>query len=479
MAVTDSVVLQEQVQAPPARPPEPPPRAPRRRRLPWIAGALVLVVIAAAVATAVSRRVRRLAPVIPGAATLYAPVARGKLVRTLRVGGVLAARQFAGISAPSLRGGGPGGSQLTLVRAAAAGALVKQGELLAEFERQTQQNTFEDRQAEVISLTDQIAKRRAELEVERAQRQTELVKGRADLDAARLENRRNEVISRIDAEKNQQALAEAEASLNMFKQTAQMREDVAAAELKLLEIRRDRERLQMENARLNFERLFIRAPISGLVVRPPIWKGNSMGVVQEGDQVRPGVAFLQVVDSSKMLVRAQVNQLDAALLRPGLRGVVRLDAYPDLRFSAQLETLGTLGQAPGWWTRYVKTFSALFSVEGQDPRLLPDISASVDVELEEATDAVLAPRGAVVRQAGSDGTGFVWVKQGDQVQRREIKLGLKNDTHWAVTEGLKEGEMVALFPPAEAPESHVTTAVRRERPGAPPDTNPNAKTNAR
>jgi len=451
--------------------------------MPWVAGALVLVVIAAVLITVVSRRVRQPVPAVPGAPTLYVPVTRGKLVRTLRVGGVLAALQFAGISAPSLRGGGPGGpggSQLTLVRVAEAGALVKQGELLAEFERQAQQNTFEDRQAEFISLTDQIAKRSAELEVERAQRQTELLKARADLDAARLENRRNEVISLIDAEKNQQALAEAGATLKMLQQTAQMREAVAAAELKLLEIRRDRERLQMGNARMNFERLQIRAPISGMVVRPPIWKGNSMGVIQEGDQVRPGVAFCQVVDSSKMLVRAQVNQLDAALLRPGLRGVVRLDAYPDVSFPAQLETLGTLGQAPGWWTKYVKTFSAIFSVEGRDPRLLPDISASVDIELDEAPDAVLAPRGAVVRQAGSNGAGFVWVKQGDQVQQRAVKLGLKNDTHWAVTEGLKEGELVAVVPPARAGESHVVSAaVRPERTGSPPDTTPNAKTNTR
>lgn len=96
-----------------------------------------------------------------------------------------------------------------------------------------------------------------------------------------------------------------------------------------------------------------------------------------------------------------------------------------------------------------------------------------DIELEQLPNAVLAPRSAVVRQAGTDAAGFVWVKQGEQVQQRAVKLGLKNDSHWAITEGLKEGELVALFPPAPAGESQVlTAALRPERAPAQPNTTP-------
>ncbi len=462
MASSTTLKLDEQVHQTIA-PKSVPPRAPRRRWPRFLLALVLVLAIVGAVVFGLSRRTTlRSEPGGPAAPAAYAPATRGKLMRTLRIGGVVAAVHFAGVAAPSLRGGssggggfggGGGGPQMSVVSVATAGSRVKPGDLLAEFERQAQQNNFLDRQAEFISLTDQIAKRRAELDIERGQRQTEILKARTDMDGARLENKRNEVISKIDAEKNQQALAEAEATLKMLEQTQKLRLAAAEAELKVLEIRRERERLQMEHARMNFDRLVVKASIPGMVVLTPIWKGNQMGIVQEGDQVRPGVVFLQVVDSTTMIVRARVNQVDAGLLRQGMPGEVRLDAYPDMKFSGKVESMSTLAQAPGWWTRYVKTFPIVFSIQGSDPRLIPDISASFDAEIEQAPDAVLAPRGAVVLQAGSNQAGFVWVKEGDEVKARSVTLGPKNDTHWVIKSGLKENEIVALYPPKSAAEN--------------------------
>ncbi len=432
-----------------ARPPELP-RPPRRPWAVWIASGAALLLVLAGVLE-VARRARPARPAAPGAPAAFVAAKRGKLVRSVRAGGVLAAVRFAGVSAPSMRG--PGMGQLTVVRVAPAGSRVKKGDVLAEFERQAQLNNFLDRQAEFVSLTDQIAKRRAELDVEREKQKTDLAKARTDLEAARLENRRNEVVSRIDAEKNQQALAEAEATLKMLQTTLERRQAVADAELKILEIRRERERLQMENARLNYERLVVHSPIDGMVVLTPIWKSGQMGAVQEGDQVRPGVTFLQVVNSAEMVVRARINQLDAALLRPGQGGVVRLDAYPDLSLAGRVETISTIATAPGWWTKFVKTIPVVFSVQGSDPRLIPDISASVDVELESAPDAVLVPRGAVLQQAGRSEAGFVWVQRNGSIEARAVRLGPKNDLEWAVLSGLQEGEMVAASPPVGAAEA--------------------------
>jgi multidrug efflux pump subunit AcrA (membrane-fusion protein) len=272
------------------------------------------------------------------------------------------------------------------------------------------------------------------------------------VESARLENQRNEVISKIDAEKNQQALAEAEANLKMLRETQKLRDEANETSIKLLEIGIERQRVYMERARLNFERMVIHSPIDGMVVAVPFFRSGSMGTVQEGDQVRPGMPFLQVVDSSEMIVRARVNQVDAALLRPNGPVQIRLDAYPDVLLPGRVQNVGTMAQAGGsrGSTGAVKTFPALFAVDGGDPRLIPDISASVDVIIEQAPEALLVPRGAVVLQAGSRQAGFVWVKQGDTVQARSVKLGPRNDTHWAVTGGLQEGELVAALPPAAA-----------------------------
>lgn len=463
MAATTSVTVEERAPATAVRAPQPRPAPKKRGGRIWLMVVGVLATVAVIATFFWMVRTRRQAGTATAEAPAFAPVTRSRVARTVRVGGTVAAVNFAGVSAPAMRG--QGGNQLTVVAIAKAGDRAKPGDLLAEFDRQQQLNTFEEKRAEFVSLSDQILKRRAELDVQREQIRTELIKARTDLDSARLENKRNEIISKIDAEKNQQTLAEAQATLKMLEQTEKLKLDAAEAELKTLEIRRDRERLQMENAKLNYERLEVRASIPGMIVLTPIWKGNQMGTVQEGDQVRSGIVFLQVVNSNEMQVRARVNQLDAALLRPGMRGVMRLDAYPDIALTAKVESISTLASAPGWWSRFIKTFPITFTVEGTDQRLIPDISSSVDVEIEAEDNAVSVPRSAVVRQAGARNAGFVWVKDGAGLKARAVTLGVRSDTHWAIKSGVKEGEMVALSPPASAAGANPpTNAVARAVP---------------
>jgi multidrug resistance efflux pump len=110
-----------------------------------------------------------------------------------------------------------------------------------------------------------------------------------------------------------------------------------------------------------------------------------MGEVKEGDQVRPGVPFMQVVDPSIMEVQAPVNQLDVPLLTVGQRAQVHLDAYPDLVLHGKLESIDPMGKT-GDYSAKLRTFTATFSIEGSDFRLMPDLSAAVDVHVAAALD---------------------------------------------------------------------------------------------
>ena len=62
---------------------------------------------------------------------------------------------------------------------------------------------------------------------------------------AKLEVQRSEVVSRIDAEKNKLNLEAAEASLKQLRQTYDLKRKADAADLHLLEIKRDRARSAM------------------------------------------------------------------------------------------------------------------------------------------------------------------------------------------------------------------------------------------
>ena len=365
-----------------------------------------------------------------GAAT--ATIATRDFVRTVRVQGTVEAVQFRAIAAPRLTG--PGSGSMSITKLVPAGAHVKRGQLLVEFDRQNQIKAQLDRQAEYRDLEEQIKKKKADQIAARAKDDTELRQAENSVETSRLEMRRNEVISKIDAEKNQENLEEAEARFKQLKETYELKRTAALAEVRILEIQRDRARNAMNHARLNAEKLAIRAPLDGVVVMNAVGRPGGMGEVQEGDEVRPGATFMQVVDPTAMQVRSRVNQADVPSLRIGQIVQVQLDAYPDMHLPGKIEALAAIGVTSNMNTK-VRTFAATISIQGSDPRLLPDLSAGVDVELERLAGALVAPRDALITENGQT---FLQVKRGMSFEKV------------SVTVTAMDAQMVAVVPDSRA-----------------------------
>ncbi len=418
---------------PPATPP--PPRASRRLKSWFLATTFLLLLLAGFVA--LSRR--RESATTSDAAFRTAVVERRNFIRSLRITGETEAIQFYVVIAPRLAGGG---GQLVLTRLAKAGSWAKKGDLLAEFDTQGQLQTYREKKSQYQDLLDQIQKKQAESTKARAQDETALKQAESDYARAKLEMTKNEVVSRIDAEKNKLTLEEAGARFQQLRQTFDLKQRAREAEIRDLEIQRDRARNEMAYAETNVERLTIRSPFDGLVVLMATWKGSSMGELQEGDQVWPGFSFMQVVDPSAMRVTARVNQVDIPYLHSGRAVKVHLDAYPDLTLDGKLYRIAAIGTTSSL-SQEVHTFNAIFSIQGSDPRLLPDLSAAVDVELEKVPDALVIPRDAIWREQEQ---ALVWAKDGSNFKKLGVEIGSVNDTEAIVTSGLEAGAVVLRNP---------------------------------
>jgi HlyD family secretion protein len=293
----------------------------------------------------------------------------------LRLKGTTQAVRTRSIQAPLLAGEKEG--TLTITDLRAAGSSVKQGDILVEFDRQAQLRDSLDKQAKNSKLADDVLQEEAKEEAARAKDETEIKVAEGDLAKAELEMQKVELLSRIDAEKARETLDEAKATLDQLKETFSLKRKTAQAAIRILEIQRDRARETMLHAQANAALMQVHSPISGVVVLNTIWKQGNIGEVQEGDQVRPGVPFMQVVDPSEMEVQVPVNQQDVLALHDGEKARVHLDAYPDLVCPAQLKVIDPMGR-PGDFSQKVRTFSATWSIMCTDPRLLPGLSAAVD-----------------------------------------------------------------------------------------------------
>jgi multidrug efflux pump subunit AcrA (membrane-fusion protein) len=298
--------------------------------------------------------------------------------QVLRLKGTTEAVHSRAILAPVLEG--QQFPTLTIIRLAPAGTRVKQGDLLVEFDRQAQMRDFVDKQADYRKLVDQVAEERAKETAARAKDETELKQAEDNLRKAGLEVQKAELVSKIDAEKNQESLEEAQATFDQLRQTFDLKRKAAQAAIRILEIQRDRTQQTMMHAQSNAELMQIHSPIAGVVVLNTIWKQGTLGEVQEGDQVEPGQPFMQVVNPAVMQVRVMANQQDFPSLQTGQTAKVRLDAYPELVFPAKVEQLAPIGEH-GSFSDRVRVFAVIVSIQGNDPKLMPDLSAAVDVDI--------------------------------------------------------------------------------------------------
>jgi HlyD family secretion protein len=144
-------------------------------------------------------------------------VPRGTFVRTLRLNGLIEAVESVTVQAPRLAGSG--GQQMIITKLAPKGAQVRKGDLVIEFDRQQQLRTALDKRAEWQDLDEQIKKKRADQTAQDAKDATELKKAESDLSLAKLEMLKNDLVPRIEAEKNALSLEAAEAKVKQLRQT--------------------------------------------------------------------------------------------------------------------------------------------------------------------------------------------------------------------------------------------------------------------
>jgi HlyD family secretion protein len=306
----------------------------------------------------------------------------------LRLKGTTEAVQARAILAPLLAGQQVG--TLTITHLIPTGSRVKQGDLLVEFDRQAQMRDFIDKQADYSKLVDQVAEEQAKENAARAKDETELKAAEDNLRKTELEIQKAEIVSRIDAEKNQENLDEAKATYDQLRETFDLKRKAAQAAIRILEIQRDRTQQTMMHAQANADLMQIHSPIDGVVVLNTIWKQGTMGEVQECDQVRAGVPFMQVVNPAFMQVRVLANQQDFPSLQVGQVAKVRLDAYPEMVFPAKLDQIAPIGTG-GDFSNKLRTFVVIVSIAGNDPKLMPDLSAAVDVDVANQSAGSSAP----------------------------------------------------------------------------------------
>ncbi len=374
-----------------------------------------------------------------------AKVETGPLEKVIRLTGETSARNFASITVPIMRGP-DSAREMVLIKLVEAGSFVKKGDAIAEIDAKTAADHIEDVKATILQAESNIKKRKAEHSVDWENLQQTLRVAKADLDKARLEQRAAEVRTPLDQELLKLSVEENDARYKQLQGDLASRQLIQKAELHILDITRQRNGMDLNRHLNDLKRMSFTAPMNGLVVMSTFFRAGENTQIQLGDQVYPGQTIMKIVDTSQMQVQSNANQAESNRLRIGQPATITLDAFPGLRFPGKVYSIAAMGMGGMRQNYYVRNVPVKITIDGADPRLIPALSAAVDVVVERKENATLVPLSALQSRTGKP---VVFVRRDQRFEPREVTLGEQNATHVDVVSGVSPGDEIALEPIAE------------------------------
>jgi HlyD family secretion protein len=412
-----------------------------RRAITWSVVAVVLCGVVGVVAA-----VRKGSPDAGGEDLPSSRVKRGDFEMKVYATGELRASHSETLTAPPI-----GGGALQITHLVHTGAPVKKGDLVIEFDPTEQRYKLEQNHSELLQAEQEITKARADAAVVAAQDKVALLKARFDVRRAQLEVQKNELVSTIDARKNDLALEQAERVLAELEQDVKSRSASNQANISLAEEKRNKAKLAMDQAQKNIEKMRVIAPMDGLVALEKnagaaggfFFTGMSLPEYREGDQVEPGRSVGQVIDPTAMELAAKVGELERSNIKAGQAVDIQLDALPGNTFHGTVKTVGGSRNHHFWEDDSNGKFEATITLSTADARLRPGLSAQVVINGESRKDVLYVSRQALFLK---DGKRVAYLKKGNSFEPHALKIEAENESR-AVIEGLDEGAEIALVDP--------------------------------
>ncbi len=382
--------------------------------------------------------IRALLPSDP-AVHLTAVAKRGQFDVVVVETGELQAEHSRSVTAPVMASAGR--MQLAIQYLAPEGTRVDSGALLVSFDPADQLKTIADKendlksaQADLQKLTAQQKsdKEDAQMAFENAELGYQLAK--LSDSGMRFESEAQQRQSKLELKKAQ--LAFEQARDNLKGKSLVRKSDLATQTLKIAQIE-----AALDQAKTDEAKLTVHAPAAGLIVYQRNWSTGKKFV--RGDQCWAGQPVMILPDLSHMQAVLEVNEVDISKVKPGQPVEVRLDAFPDRKFTGTVKNVASIGN-PKESNPSVKVFEVLVDLNQADSILRPGMTVSARIQVSTIPNVVSVPIESVFDDGGKP---VVYVEHGSSFEKRTVTLGEKNDNFIIVTKGVKEGEKVSLSDP--------------------------------
>ncbi|MGA2168159.1 MAG: HlyD family efflux transporter periplasmic adaptor subunit [Terracidiphilus sp.] len=404
----------------------------------WVKRRTLVVVVVLAAASAAVYGVAHFSSKSPTVPTFQ--VKRGEFLDVLQFRGELKAMKSVTMTAPANAG------DLQILKIATDGTQVKKGDVVVEFDpSKTQQDLAQD-QSVLKSSQAEIEQVRAQGRLNEEVDTTAVMKAKYDVEVAKLDASKSEVVSRIDGAEANLKLADAEQALRQAEE--QLKSDTAVDQA-TIEDKKNASRkadYDAQRAQTALAAMTLKAPSDGTISLLSIWHNGGEAPFKAGERAWPGTAIAELPDVASMRIAARVDETERGRLALSQPVTLQLDAIADRQFTGKVERIGTIATSDfsaGW--PIPRNFDLEIGIDQADPRLKPGMTVQITVIVDRVPNAITIPAQASFLKSGQT-VAYVW--NGAAFQERAIQVERRSRDRILVSNGLKPDDRVALEDPS-------------------------------
>ena len=366
-------------------------------------------------------------------------VERGDFVDVLQFRGDVKALKSVTISAP------PNVGMLQIVKLAADGGPVKRGDVVVEFDASKTKTDLDTYNSTLKSSEAEIEQSKAQARLTDEEDTTALMKARFDVESAKIDASKAEIVSQIEGAEAKLKVSDAESALRQAEEKLKADHAKDQATIEGHRNAAAKARFDKERAETALASMVLHAPSDGTISLVPVWHDGNEGPFKPGERAWSGSPIAELPDPSSLRIIAHVDETERGRLSASQSITAQLDAIADRQFTGKIERIGTIATSDfsaGW--PIPRNFTLEITLNEADPRLKPGMTAQITVIVDRVPNAISIPVQASFLKSGRT-VAYVW--SGSKFEERAIQIDRRSRDRALVTSGLKPGDQVAMKDP--------------------------------
>lgn len=393
----------------------------------------VLILLASGVLFGAGRYADR-SPSLP---TLF--VKRRDFIDSVQFRGEVKALKSITIVAPAEAG------DFQILKIASDGEAVKRGDVVVEFDKTRIEQDLAQYRSALKTAQAETDQARAQAHLTEEEDLTAVMKARYDVEGAKLDASKQEVVSKIEGAEAKLKLADAEQKARELEQKLKSDRTQSQATIQSKIQAGGKAAYDVERAERALGKMTLLAPLDGMISLVSVWHPQGESPFKPGDRAWPGAPIAELPDVSTLQISARVEETERGRLASQQTVAVHMDAIADREFTGKIAQIGTIATSDfsGGWP-FPRNFDLVIALDQIDARLKPGISAQLTVIVNKIPNALTIPVQASFQKSGQT-VAYVWA--GSKFKERVIEVGRRSGDRILVLKGLSPDDRVALADP--------------------------------